>query len=52
MPTNDWMPAPPSYEFQYFSANGVPYPLDDYLKLTGQPTTDEMAEVVKRWGKR
>jgi hypothetical protein len=34
-----------------FSANGVPYPLDEYLRLTGKPTTSDIAEVLKRWGR-
>ncbi len=34
---------------KYFSSNGVPYPLDDYLKLQGKPTTFETAELIKRW---
>lgn len=52
MQTNDCMPIPPNKNIKMFSANGVPYPLDDYLKLMGQPTTDQMAEVIKRWRKR
>ncbi len=47
-PTNDWHEVV-NPNIKTFSANGVPYPLDDYLELTKQPTTDEIVNVIKRW---
>lgn len=46
---NDWYEVPPPRNIRLFSANGVPFPLDDYLRLIGQMTTDEAVEVL-RWG--
>lgn len=37
--------------YHYFSANGVPYPLDESLKLRGEPTTDDMAEYCCKFNK-
>lgn len=34
----------------FYQVNGVPYPLDDYLRLKGQPTIKDVAELLKRWG--
>jgi len=33
-----------------FSVNGVPYPLDEYLRLKGEPTTGMVAEMIRKWG--
>jgi hypothetical protein len=49
MSTNDWHEVPPKYNISMFSVNGVPYPLDEWLKLKGEMTTDQCAELVKRW---
>lgn len=29
-------------DIHMFSANGVPFPLDDYLELKGKPTTSDI----------
>lgn len=34
-----------------FSANGVPWPHEEWLYLTGQMTVGQAVELVKRWGK-
>lgn len=34
-----------------FSVNLVPYPLDDYLRLKGEMTTDQAVEIINRWGR-
>lgn len=36
---------------QLFSVNGVPYPLDEYRKLIGLPTSEEIAKYCVLWGK-
>lgn len=38
-------------EQNMYSANGVPWPLDNYLRLIGQPTTDDMVKYLIKWGK-
>ena len=36
-------------EIKLFSANGVPWPLDEYLELIGKPTIQDIVEIIKRW---
>lgn len=38
-------------DVKMFSANGVPYPLDEYLKLIGKPTIEDGAKIIRKWGK-
>lgn len=45
----DWHEVPISDHIHFFSANGVPWPLDEWLRLTGRPTTDDISEVIRRW---
>jgi hypothetical protein len=45
----DWYDTPPTINIKRYSANGVPYPLDEYLKLCGKMTTFEAVELIKRW---
>lgn len=49
MNMKDWYEAK-NDKIQMFSVNGVPYPLDEYLALKGEPTTSQVAEIYKRWG--
>ncbi len=51
MYVNDWYEIPRKENRKLFSANGVPWPLDEYLALRKEPTTSELAELVIRWGK-
>lgn len=48
MNTNDWNEVK-NDNYSMYSVNNVPYPLDEYLKLIGKPTTKEIAEVLLRW---
>lgn len=52
MNVNDWFEVPMKENVYMFSANGVPWPLDEYLKLKGEMTTDQAAELVRRWGNK
>ena len=48
---NDWYEIKDTRNIKAFSANGVPYPLDDLLRLQGKPTVEQTAERIKRWGR-
>lgn len=50
MQIQDWYEIPDPNPPKMFSVNGVPYPLDEYLKLKGEPTIERIAELIKRWG--
>lgn len=50
MITTDWFEIPRKEDRKMFSANGVPYPLDEYLSLKKEMTTSELAEKIERWG--
>lgn len=52
MNINDWFELPIRENIHMFSANGVPWPLDEWLKLQGKMTTYEAAEILKRWGNK
>jgi hypothetical protein len=39
-------------EINCYSANDVPFPLDEYLRLTGKPTTSDIAKVLLKWKPR
>ena len=48
MNINDWFPVPMDENIHMFSANGVHWPLDEYLESIGQPTTNQIAEKIKK----
>lgn len=52
MNVNDWLEVPQSENIYMFSANGVPYPLDEWLRLRGDITTVQAAEIARRGGKK
>lgn len=35
--------------YKKYSANGVPWPLNDWLRLSGKPTIDDIVELLRRW---
>ena len=49
MNVNDCFQIPMKENIYMFSANGVPYPLDEWLALRGEMTTSMTAELIKRW---
>lgn len=52
MNVNDWFEVPQYEDIKMFSANGVPYPLDEYLSLCGDTTACQAVEIFKRLGSR
>lgn len=45
----DWYEISEKEKHKRFSVNGVPYPLDDYLSLKNEQTTNELAKKIMRW---
>jgi hypothetical protein len=52
MNVNDWCEVPQSDNIKMFSINGVPWPLDEWLRLRGEMTTCQAAQLIKKWGNK
>lgn len=48
MNVNDWHECT-HWPYPMFSANGVPWPLDEWLRVQGKMTTTQAAYLIKRW---